>query len=208
MRLTAIVIAAMAGIGLAQAPQLVYEPLDATRPIAYFISDGEGIAGFHKSDRELAVWALKMWEQAAAGAFSLEESPQSQALIRVTWAGPRDGAYGETRRLVVGGRRGAIIFVRPDTTSLGDDISARTAEDALLRDAIVYLTCLHETGHALGLGHTRDFRDIMYSFVYGGDITEYFGRYRRQLKSRNDIEKISALSDGDRTRLAALYPAR
>ena len=25
------------------------------------------------------------------------------------------------------------------------------AKDALMRDAVVYLTCLHETGHALGL---------------------------------------------------------
>jgi predicted Zn-dependent protease len=75
----------------------------------------------------------------------------------------------------------------------------------LLRDAIVYLTCLHETGHALGLEHTANFSDIMYSFQYGGDIPEYFARYRRLLKSRADIPKHSGMSDADRKRLVELY---
>ena len=63
----------------------------------------------------------------------------------------------------------------------------RAAPIRSLRDTIVYLTCLHESGHALGLVHTRAFADIMYSFQYGGDITAYFERYRVQLKMRADI---------------------
>jgi predicted Zn-dependent protease len=70
-----------------------------------------------------------------------------------------------------------------------------------LRDSIVYLTCLHETGHALGLPHTAAFDDIMYSFQYGGDIPEYFARYRRKLHTRRDIQKNSGLSEADQTRL-------
>jgi len=73
--------------------------------------------------------------------------------------------------------------------------------DRLLRDAIVYLTCLHETGHALGLSHTAVFADIMYSFQYGGDIEEYFGRYRRKLETRGDIAKNSGMSGADRARV-------
>jgi hypothetical protein len=73
--------------------------------------------------------------------------------------------------------------------------------DRLLRDAIVYLTCLHESGHALGLSHTAVFEDIMYSFQYGGDFNEYFGRYRRKLESRADIAKNSGMSGADRARL-------
>ena len=75
--------------------------------------------------------------------------------------------------------------------------------DQLLRDAIVYLTCLHETGHALGLSHTAVFDDIMYSFQYGGDIPEYFGRYRRKLRSRDDIRENAGMSEADRKHLLA-----
>lgn len=77
----------------------------------------------------------------------------------------------------------------------------------LFRDSIVYLTCLHELGHALGLAHTRDFRDIMYFFGYGGEIVDYFGRYRAQLRARNDIASVSGLSDADVSRLRAMYSA-
>jgi predicted Zn-dependent protease len=68
----------------------------------------------------------------------------------------------------------------------------------------VYLTCLHETGHALGLSHTVEFADIMYTFQAGGDIPEYFGRYRRQIKTRADIEKVTGTSSNDRARLLAV----
>jgi predicted Zn-dependent protease len=74
-----------------------------------------------------------------------------------------------------------------------------------LRDSIVYLTCLHELGHALGLAHTDDFRDIMYFFGYGGDIVAYFTRYRSQLHSRPDIAKVSGLSDADVSRIQTMY---
>jgi hypothetical protein len=92
--------------------------------------------------------------------------------------------------------------------SLGPDIPRKAEADPLLRDSIVYLTCLHEFGHALGLEHTRDFRDIMYFFGYGGDVAEFFGRYRQQLRSRNDIAKISGLSDADVNRIKALYASK
>ena len=41
----------------------------------------------------------------------------------------------------------------------------------------------------------------MYSFQYGGDIDEYFGRYRRKLTVREDIRKYSGISPADRARL-------
>jgi hypothetical protein len=60
----------------------------------------------------------------------------------------------------------------------------------------------------LGLAHTDEFADVMYFFGYGGDIGEFFARYRRQLKVRDDIRSVSGLSDGDLMQLAALYGPR
>jgi predicted Zn-dependent protease len=107
--------------------------------------------------------------------------------------------------MVVGGQQGAAVFIRPEVDSLGEDVARRARADPLLRDSIVYLTCVHELGHALGLSHTRDFRDIMYFFGYGGDVVEYFGRYRSQIRTRNDIAAVSGLSDGDVNRIREIY---
>jgi hypothetical protein len=46
----------------------------------------------------------------------------------------------------------------------------------------------------------------MYFFGYGGDIVQYFGRYRAQIRSRRDIAAISGLSDADVKRLRSVYP--
>jgi predicted Zn-dependent protease len=69
----------------------------------------------------------------------------------------------------------------------------------------VYLTCVHELGHALGLEHTADIRDIMYFFGYGGDIPDFFGRYREQLAGRSGIPNASGLSAADVARVRELY---
>jgi hypothetical protein len=193
---------AAGGAGQVREPQ----PLDASQPIPFFIADGTGRAGFRATDRELAGWAMAAWQRNAGPALRLDAAPESTAMVRLYWANPREGQYGEMRPLIVHGRNGAAVYIRPDMDGLGPEIAQRAAADDLLRDSIVYLTCLHELGHALGLSHTASFADIMYFFGYGGDIAEYFSRYRRQLRSRADIARISGLSDGDIKRLRTLYP--
>lgn len=158
--------------------------------------------GCHASDAELAKWAFEAWQRDSEGALAFSASPnQEHARIRIHWASGTSGLYGETQPVMVDGRHGADIYVLPDVRTLGDRISEATAYDPLLRDAIVYLTCVHETGHALGLAHTATFSDIMYSFQFGGDIVEYFERYRRLLATRADIRAHSGTSDSDRQRL-------
>lgn len=152
-------------------------------------------SGCKRDDPELAQWAMEAWAAASGGALHLVKTEdREQAHIRVHWVTGTDGLYGETRAIEVHGERGAEVYVLPTVVPPQE-------KDQLLRDAIVYLTCLHETGHALGLEHTAVFADIMYSFQYGGDINEYFGRYRRQLTVRADMRKHAGMSAADRMRV-------
>jgi hypothetical protein len=144
-------------------------------------------------DVDLARWALEAWQRASTGRLHfVAAGDREHALIRLVWASQAQGMYGETMPIRVNGRPGAEIYV---------SAAAADTNDPLMRDAIVYLTCLHESGHALGLDHTAQFDDIMYSFQYGGDIPEYFGRYRRKLAKREDIRANSGMSPADRTHL-------
>jgi len=88
---------------------------------------------------------------------------------------------------------------------MGEPYASRAARDRLFRDTIVYLTCVHEIGHALGLQHTSNFEDIMYYFGYGGDLAGYFLRYRNKLQSRADISRYSGLSSNDIAVLKRLH---
>jgi len=151
-----------------------------------------------EKDAQLAVWALEAWERASDGHIAMKAaSRQEDARLRIFWAGGNLHLYGETRPVEVNGQRGAELFILPDLAALGEEIAATGSGDRLYRESIVYLTCLHEAGHALGLPHNRNFEDIMYSFQYGGDIVEYFSRYRRKLKVREDIARTSGLNDGN-----------
>src|SRR5688572_8671318 len=162
MRVT--VLAAMIGAALGTTSGRAFQvrepqPLDAVEPIPYYIADGAGRAGFRPADRELAAWAVAAWQRHLGTALELVPGPESTARVRLYWADQRDGQYGEMRPLIVRGRNGAAVYIRPDMEGLGPAIARRTAEDDLLRDSIVYLTCVHELGHALGLSHTASFDD-------------------------------------------------
>jgi matrixin len=183
-------------------------PLTAPGPITYFVDEGTKEAAYRPGDRQLAVWALEAWARMSDGMLRFEPAPVRDAMIQVNWVPAGDGQYGEMRAFLVNGRRGAAVYIRPDTDGLGPDIARLAREDTLVRDTIVYLTCVHELGHALGLSHTSAFADIMYFFGFGGDIPTFFGRYRGRLSARTDIPKFSGLSAADVNRLRALYPRK
>ena len=169
------------------------------RTYTYLIEEGVSIDGYKPGDRELATWALQAWERNAAGTLRFVPAPNASPRIRVKWVSPREGQYGET--VWTRGRRSVTVYIRPDTESLGAVMAEAARADPLIRDSIVYLTCLHELGHALGLAHTSDERDIMYSFQFGGDVRAFFYRYRDLIKRRADIAITPGLSVKDVERI-------
>jgi hypothetical protein len=205
MRITAAILCALLACAASAQTLAPLGPLE-DGSVSYFIADPAADAGARVDDVELARWALEAWQRAAAGALTFVPAVnEEEALVRVYWVPASSGQYGEMRPLAVNGRRGAAVYIRPDTSALGPEIAERARLDALFRDTVVYLTCLHELGHALGLAHTAEFEDVMYFFGFGGDIGEFFARYRRTLVERADIQGSAGLSAGDLERLHALY---
>ena len=180
-------------------------PVSALDTSFYIAPCTDPSTGCEPGDQDLARLALQSWQEASQSASPerrlhfVETKEESKALLRFVWASPSGGLFGETVGIDVNGQHGSKLYIVNTTSGIADH---------LLRDTIVYLTCLHESGHALGLPHTDQFADIMYSFGYGGDITEYFGRYRRRLTTRDDIRKNSGLSEADRQRLLVQLSTR
>ena len=142
--------------------------------------------------------AMKTWTVAADGRFTLVKAWESTAPIRLHFMSA-DYRYGVTAPRV---NPESGFIVKAEVA-----VAADAGRDRLERQIIVYLTALHELGHALGMEHTSDISTIMYLFREPGDSELFFGGYRRKLKSADDIGSPSAtgLSPSDVATLRALY---
>jgi hypothetical protein len=203
MRLSPLV-AAVVAAGIASPAAAQGDALDASDAVTFYIATTDG--GKAHPDAEFARSAFDAWSRASNGALTFVETEKvSGAVIRVLWVGAGNARYGGMRRIEVDGRPGAEVYINTATDGLGDDIHNRAERDRLFRDSVVFLTCVHEIGHAIGLSHTDDFADIMYSFQHGGDIEKCFLRYRKRVKNPGDMRDRSPLSDNDIARLRWLY---
>src|SRR5687768_368458 len=118
--------------------------LGAGRTVTYFVATESLDARSRAGDRGLAVAALEAWGRLVSPPLDLVPAAEESATVRLYWVPAGFGLYGEMRAREVDGRPAADVFVHPDTDALGPDIARAAREDPLFRDAIVYLTCVHE----------------------------------------------------------------
>jgi len=145
--------------------------------------------------------AMKAWTEASGRRFHLDRtSDRDAAPLRVHFVAG-DNVYGEARPRVdrpTGAIVEADVHINADLAGFGDRMDQRI---------ILYLTALHELGHALGLPHTDDFSTIMYSFRRPDDGERYFGAYRQRLRSEVEVGAATAtgLAPADIEALRVLY---
>lgn len=147
----------------------------------------------------LVARAMRTWTNAADGRFRLEKMPTAaDAPVQVHFMAA-DYRYGVTSPRV---DRQTGLIVRAEVA-----VAADAGRTPLERSIIVYLTALHELGHALGLEHTNDIGTIMYLFREPGDGERFFGAYARRARSFDDIgsDQATGLSPDDVTTLRKLY---
>lgn len=142
--------------------------------------------------------ALQTWTHAADGRLTLSRArTRDEARITVKFA-PNNAVYGETA---------PHLDSATGLITSADVVLNATPADTVDPRIVFYLTALHELGHALGLPHTDDSRDIMYKFRAPEDGARYFENYMKLLTSPTDIGGTFAtgLSPRDVTALRALY---
>jgi len=150
-------------------------------------------------NRELVRLALANWQEVTGGLLRFEESEEFRAEgLRIFFAGnfPDFGTAKPEVDAGTGEIRSAVVIIVSDP--MGDRIQ---------RDLVVYLTALHELGHALGLAHSDRRGEIMYGFHGPSDADWTFRAYRRKLRTLEDIgsARASGITKADRRAIRALY---
>jgi len=139
-------------------------------PVAVFLKEGTGVKGYQPAFDELLRRAFKTWEEGTNGvvAFVFVSDP-AKAQISCEWTADRSKFstkhVGGTTKCFHRGH--ALVEARILLCTEDEKDSVISPEQNRIT------TCLHETGHALGIDlHSSNPTDIMFGFPDSGKLSE------------------------------------
>lgn len=163
--IVALVIPGSTLLGEKEYPKFLEEPWDHS-PITVYIDEQNTPPHYSPSYQPTVVRAMQYWENGGNGKLSytpvFEITNSSDADIYIMWVenmeevtGAEEGVAGFCRPMIANGR-----YIHADIVlEVGDykGFSWQQYGDTNMEQLVT-----HELGHALGLGHSNDIRDIMY----------------------------------------------